>query len=337
MFSQAKNLDPFSETFTISMGNSQGIQNNKDENNKVDTPEIRVLPKIKDPRSPTEGIIRTPIEVNSTPKTASEMNALRALNADSPSILKKDTEINRQSVYKTQMEGVPTGGLGLYEKPYLETDLDAIGDGIIVTKAIIQHRRIKQLLQMDDQPVTRNNEETSQGACLDSLSSRIDRISFDDTSLMFQTEKNDNCMEDEIIVNQLETLEHWQTSFKEGRRSISFESLDESLLTTEQPKEKRTRKAIKARPFMTPDGKKTKNSPNPRRPLTCLSNLDSPKSGVKRKVWRGIEEERKRRGVHLDDENTPPMPPPTDKVSSAPGKLTRRRIVNWDHDATVFI
>lgn len=67
--------------------------------------------------------------------------------------------------------------------------------------------------------------------------------------------------------------------------------------------------------------------------------VDAPALIIKRKQWRCIQEERVKRGLSLDNENTPPpMPPFSNVPTSAPGKMVhKKRIAEWDKDSTVFI
>lgn len=59
-----------------------------------------------------------------------------------------------------------------------------------------------------------------------------------------------------------------------------------------------------------------------RRALGCIKNrqIETPKTDMRRKVWRNMEEERVKKGVTSGLENTPPF---KDITASAPPKLCR--------------
>lgn len=59
-----------------------------------------------------------------------------------------------------------------------------------------------------------------------------------------------------------------------------------------------------------------------RRALGCIKNrlIETPKTDMRRKVWRNMEEERVKKGVTSGVENTPPF---KDITASAPPKLYR--------------
>ncbi|XP_050429053.1 uncharacterized protein LOC126838575 [Adelges cooleyi] len=76
--------------------------------------------------------------------------------------------------------------------------------------------------------------------------------------------------------------------------------------------------------LITPDVKdKTKSL---RKALGCIQNRlsETPKSDLRRKLWRNMEEERVKKGVNIGAENTPPLPF-NDITASAPPKLYRHR------------
>ncbi|XP_050533941.1 uncharacterized protein LOC126901507 [Daktulosphaira vitifoliae] len=76
--------------------------------------------------------------------------------------------------------------------------------------------------------------------------------------------------------------------------------------------------------LITPDVKD--KSKTLRKALGCINNRlsETPKSDMRRKLWRNMEEERVKKGVNLGEENTPPLPF-NDITASAPPKLYRYR------------
>ncbi|XP_026810906.1 uncharacterized protein LOC113553935 [Rhopalosiphum maidis] len=63
-----------------------------------------------------------------------------------------------------------------------------------------------------------------------------------------------------------------------------------------------------------------------RRALGCIKNrlIETPKTDMRRKLWRNMEDERVKNGVNNGVENTPPLPF-MDLTASAPPKLYRPR------------
>ncbi|XP_060843101.1 uncharacterized protein LOC132923257 [Rhopalosiphum padi] len=63
-----------------------------------------------------------------------------------------------------------------------------------------------------------------------------------------------------------------------------------------------------------------------RRALGCIKNrlIETPKTDMRRKLWRNMEDERVKKGVNNGVENTPPLPF-MDLTASAPPKLYRHR------------
>jgi len=63
-----------------------------------------------------------------------------------------------------------------------------------------------------------------------------------------------------------------------------------------------------------------------RRALGCIKNrlIETPKTDMRRKLWRNMEDERAKKGVNKGVENTPPIPF-KDLTASAPPKLYRHR------------
>lgn len=76
--------------------------------------------------------------------------------------------------------------------------------------------------------------------------------------------------------------------------------------------------------LITPDVKD--KSKTLRKALGCINNRlsETPKSDMRRKLWRNMEEERVKKCVNLGVENTPPLPF-NDITASAPPKLYRYR------------
>ncbi|XP_060880281.1 uncharacterized protein LOC132952131 [Metopolophium dirhodum] len=72
-------------------------------------------------------------------------------------------------------------------------------------------------------------------------------------------------------------------------------------------------------------GVKDSNKKN-RRALGCIKNrlIETPKTDMRRKLWRNMEDERVKKGVNNGVENTPPLPF-MDLTASAPPKLYRHR------------
>jgi len=68
------------------------------------------------------------------------------------------------------------------------------------------------------------------------------------------------------------------------------------------------------------------NSKKNRRALGCIKNrlIETPKTDMRRKLWRNMEDERVKKGVNNGVENTPPLPF-MDLTASAPPKLYRHR------------
>lgn len=68
------------------------------------------------------------------------------------------------------------------------------------------------------------------------------------------------------------------------------------------------------------------NSKKNRRALGSIKNclIETPKTDMRRKLWRNIEDERVKKGVNNGIENTPPLPF-MDLTASAPPKLYRHR------------
>lgn len=68
------------------------------------------------------------------------------------------------------------------------------------------------------------------------------------------------------------------------------------------------------------------NSKKNRRALGCIKNrlIETPKTDMRRKLWRNMEDERVKKGVNNGVENTPPLPF-KDLTASAPPKLYRHR------------
>lgn len=60
-----------------------------------------------------------------------------------------------------------------------------------------------------------------------------------------------------------------------------------------------------------------------RRALGCIKNrqIETPKTDMRRKIWRNMEEERVKKGVNCNIENTPPF---KEITASAPPKLCRQ-------------
>lgn len=67
------------------------------------------------------------------------------------------------------------------------------------------------------------------------------------------------------------------------------------------------------------------NSTKFRKALGCIENrlIETPKADMRRKLWRNMKDERVRKGVNVELENTPPLPF-NDITASAPPKLYRR-------------
>lgn len=68
------------------------------------------------------------------------------------------------------------------------------------------------------------------------------------------------------------------------------------------------------------------NSKTLRRALGCINNhfAETPKTDMRRKLWRNMNDERVKKGVNMGVENTPPLPF-KDMTASAPPKLYRYR------------
>lgn len=73
-------------------------------------------------------------------------------------------------------------------------------------------------------------------------------------------------------------------------------------------------------------GSSEKKSKAKRRALGCIKNhqVTTPKSDMRRKLWRNMKDERVKKGVNVGLENTPPLPF-NDITASAPPKLCRRK------------
>jgi len=74
------------------------------------------------------------------------------------------------------------------------------------------------------------------------------------------------------------------------------------------------------------DSKGVKDSKKNRRALGCIKNrlIETPKTDLRRKLWRNMEDERVKKGINNGVENTPPLPF-MDLTASAPPKLYRHR------------
>lgn len=75
----------------------------------------------------------------------------------------------------------------------------------------------------------------------------------------------------------------------------------------------------------TMDSVDKNNSTTFRRALGCIENrlIETPKTDMRRKLWRNMKDERVKKGVNVGHENTPPLPF-NDITASAPPKLYRR-------------
>lgn len=75
----------------------------------------------------------------------------------------------------------------------------------------------------------------------------------------------------------------------------------------------------------TTDSADKNNSTTFRRALGCIENrlIETPKADMRRKQWRNMKDERVKKGVNVELENTPPLPF-NDITASAPPKLYRR-------------
>lgn len=66
------------------------------------------------------------------------------------------------------------------------------------------------------------------------------------------------------------------------------------------------------------------NTKKIRKALGCIKNrlVETPKTDMRRKLWRNVKDERVKKGVNTGLENTPPF---NDITASAPPKLYRQR------------
>ncbi|XP_075213203.1 uncharacterized protein LOC142319610 [Lycorma delicatula] len=386
------------------MGISQSITTTEECDN-CSTPAItRILPKKFDPRSPTEGIVRTPIEVTCTPKNK-EINVKTSQLSDSPKNMKYEkcenrvirkvdfdeqetgnssqihSEINevmrseenntvlniidRDKIYNNNhgvfydcndaeelknIKADEDGNASHEKKMYLETDIDAVNDSFI-NNLHLEHPRIKQLkknknvspVSMEGTTSFKNVENNDISIAKISIQSLADE-SVDDPSVVVSDNEEILSLRSVCKPN----VQEWLIAIEDDCDSfMPFDippddnnkldkaeicgKTDNSLLNFE-----------KNNLITTPDRKRNP-APIERTPLSCLiqNKIFEPLkegSNLKKKQWRGIQEERERRGLTLGDENTPPLPPPMDKVSSAPGKLIRRRnIIDWDDENVTLL
>uniref|UniRef100_A0A1B6CEG9 Uncharacterized protein n=2 Tax=Clastoptera arizonana TaxID=38151 RepID=A0A1B6CEG9_9HEMI len=299
-----------------------------------------------DPRSATQGINRTPILVECTPKTKVPITGLSLdFKQHDNSLLSQEEDLTEKKNENEEKIVKPKYDLNKPIKKYLETDIDADQNISPITDIpLLKHPRILTLSSDPWSPTsfegTRSPVQVECSPSMFSLCSKIDRASFD-----FDI-TNSSLEDPSAIVSDIDDSCSIPASKQPEEFKEWFETLEKVTLSSpsetspkKTPIKSADRNLKKKQLFLTPDNKKGKLKA--RTPLGNLQNnqlIISPKKILREKHWRGIEEERTRRGVKLEDENTPPSLPPLSKISSAPGKIIRKRnLEDWDNDTTMFI
>lgn len=330
------------------------------------TPKFRILEN--DPRSASLGIVRTPIQVEATPKRPpvltfnSPPNIISTTEEDNDHV-KEDSvvtdhkdidkqltnegadtssEINNKLEDIEEDKNIESSGQknSIKSKPlvrrYLETNLD---DFITspVCDFVLQSEKLKELKNHSTTEVN-NAEISSVSPCTDHTTTLLDISDYmDDPSAIVTDNDNSHITDGSEAVNL--SINAWLAQM-ESEMSLCSLAGDVSPLKS-MDNQVQSNTVANKKLYLTPDAKLS-SAAKVRTPLHEVKKnllVESPSLIIKRKQWRCIQEERVKRGLSLDDENTPPpMPPFSNVPASAPGKMMhKRRITEWDKDSTVLI
>lgn len=338
--------------------------------NTTQSDEFDTMPKFRilqdDPRSISLGIVRTPIQVEATPKrpagliitsppniasTADPNKQPRVEKEDSVTTYhentEKELELESQEVDNKLNKGeetkIETDERNFIIKSktlvrrYLETNLDNFITTPSCEDSISTNEKATEL---ESQSTAEANgaEMSSVSPCTVHTTTLLDVSDFVDDPSAVVTDNDDSLAGDSETMNI--SINTWLAQMEQEMSCCSLsedispqKSVDDLVLQSDETSNKKL--------FSTPDVK-TSSPAKVRTPLQEMKKnllVESPSLIIKRKQWRCIQEERVKRGLSLDDENTPPpMPPFSNVPASAPGKMMhKRRIAEWDKESTVFI